>query len=295
MIRGPWIAIVNRSAGMRPVSSSVVDSALANAEVEATVVTPRTAEEARDAVERAVKEGMTNYISVGGDGTASLIVNALMNAGAVDPVLAILPAGTGCDLIRTFGIPQNIEGAARHLATDNTYPIDVGVLEGEWGTRFFINVAQTGVGAAAAETASSLPRWFGPLRYPLSFAVRLTRFPRALVAVTTQRRTLEQPALAVILANAQFFAGGWNVAPKATMVDGVLDVQIIESSKPRVSALAAKIIKGNHLSDRAVRPSRAAEFTVESDVPWPVEADGDYLGSTPFSGRVIPAAIRLKI
>ena len=42
--------------------------------------------------------------------------------------------------------------------------------------------------------------------------------------VETERRTYESTALAVILANAQFFAGGWNVAPKATLVDGVLDI-----------------------------------------------------------------------
>jgi diacylglycerol kinase family enzyme len=44
-----------------------------------------------------------------------------------------------------------------------------------------------------------------------------------------------------------------------------------------------------------VRRFSAASFEIETDVPWPVEADGDYLGNTPVSGRVVPAALRLKI
>ena len=42
------------------------------------------------------------------------------------------------------------------------------------------------------------------------------------MTIVTEKRTYESQALAVIMANAQFFAGGWNVAPRATLVDGVL-------------------------------------------------------------------------
>jgi diacylglycerol kinase family enzyme len=115
------------------------------------------------------------------------------------------------------------------------------------------------------------------------------------VRVETERRTYESRALAVIMANAQFFAGGWNVAPRATLVDGVLDVQIINARKSQAPALVPKIIKGTHLKDRTVRRFAAATFQIETDVVWPLEADGDYIGNTPVSGRVVPAALHLKI
>lgn len=292
---GPWLAILNQQAGSRPTRRRDVVGALDTAGVQAEIITPPTASAASEAIEEAVRSGQSRFVAVGGDGTVNLLVNALMNARAESPVIAVLPAGTGCDLIRTFGIPQTLQGAAAHLATDETYPIDIGVLEGEWGTRYFVNVAQTGAGAAAAQTAPAFPRWFGPVRYPLAFAARLPGFPRTQVKLTTERRNREQSGLAVILANAQFFAGGWNVAPKATLVDGVLDIQIIDAPKTRAPALVPKIIKGNHLTDSAVRRTMAGEFRVETDEPWPVEADGEFLGNTPFTGRVIPAAIRLKI
>jgi diacylglycerol kinase (ATP) len=151
------------------------------------------------------------------------------------------------------------------------------------------------VGAAAAQTAPRLGRRLGAARYPLAFAARLPGFPRANVSIETERRTYESGALAVILANAQFFAGGWNVAPKATLVDGVLDLQIIDARKRQAPALVPKVIKGTHLRDRTVRRLSTSHFKIETDVVWPVEADGDYLGNTPVSGRVVPAALRLKI
>jgi diacylglycerol kinase (ATP) len=209
--------------------------------------------------------------------------------------VGLLPTGTGCDLLRTFGLPQQLGLAARHLTGDETYDIDVVTLEGAWGTRYFVNVAQVGVGAAAAETAPRITRRLGPARYPLAFAARLPRFPKAQIKVTTDRRIYESEALAVIMANAQFFAGGWNVAPRATLVDGVLDIQIINARKSQAPALVPKVVKGTHLRDAAVRRLVASEFKIEADPVWPLEADGDPVGRTTVAGRVVPAAIRLKI
>jgi diacylglycerol kinase (ATP) len=99
----------------------------------------------------------------------------------------------------------------------------------------------------------------------------------------------------VILANGQFFAGGWNVAPKAMLADGALDVQIINCPKTSAPALVPKVIKGTHLADPAVRRLSAREFRIETNPSWPVECDGDLVGNTAVRGRVIPAAISLKI
>jgi diacylglycerol kinase (ATP) len=291
-----WHVILNPIAGRYPTSPTSVREALDAAGVDARVETPTTRPAAAETIRAAASEGVTHLAMVGGDGSVNLAVNVLLGIeGLETPVLGVLPSGTGCDLLRTFGIPQDLGEAARHLATDDVYPIDVGTVEGLWGRRHFVNVAQIGVGAAAAETAQRLGRSLGAARYPIAFAARLPRFPRARVTVETERRTYESDALAVIMANAQFFAGGWNVAPKATLVDGVLDMQIIDCPKPRATALVPKIIRGTHLTDRAVRRFSAATFTIETNIPWPLEVDGDYVGNTPVSGRVVPAALRLKI
>ena len=291
-----WLAVVNRAAGSSPTHLEDVVAALRAAGVDFRVESPGSPEEVRELLVTAAAEGVSHFAMAGGDGTVNLAANVLLNiAGMPPPVIGVLPVGTGCDLLRTFGISQELGRAAQHLATEDVYDIDVALLEGAWGSRYFVNVAQVGVGAAAAQTAPRLPRRIGSVRYPLAFAVRLPRFPAANVRVVTERRTYESEALAVILANAQYFAGGWNVAPRATLIDGVLDVQVINCGKTRAPALVPKIIRGTHLSDPAVRRFSAASFEIDTDIPWPLEADGDYIGNTPVSGRVVPAALRLKI
>ena len=291
-----WLIAANPTAGWKTTPVRSVRAALDAAGVEADIVVPASIEEAVEVIQAEAKAGRTHFGVAGGDGTANLAANALLSLGMDSkPILGILPTGTGCDLLRTFGLPQKLGEAAKHLATDKTYDIDVATLEGSWGTRYFLNVAQVGVGAAAAETALKISRTAGPVRYPLAFGIRLPRFPRAHVTITTERRTYESEALAVVMANAQFFAGGWNVAPRATLVDGVLDIQIIEAKKTQAPALVPKIIKGTHLTDPSIRRFSAAEYKIETNPEWPLEADGDPVGNTTVSGRVIPAAIRLKI
>ncbi|MET0697875.1 MAG: YegS/Rv2252/BmrU family lipid kinase [Acidimicrobiia bacterium] len=291
-----WHIYVNRAAGRKASEPAAIRDLLREIGLDFDLHAPDSADETRALIEESARSGATHFAVAGGDGTVNLAVNALMPLGlAAPPVIGVLPVGTGCDLLRTFGLPQDVARAARHLTTNEVYDVDVATLEGSWGLRYFVNVAQTGVGAAAVQSAMSLGRRLGAARYPLAFVARLPGFPRAKVKVTTERRTIESEALAVILANAQFFAGGWNVAPKAMLVDGALDVQIINCRKTSAPALVPKVIKGTHLGDPAVRRLSAAEFSIETDPPWPVECDGDLVGNTAVKGRVIPAAISLKI
>lgn len=290
-----WTVVINPRAGRNAVDVSVVKAALEHAGVDAAIETPDSVSACRETLTRAAADGVTHFALAGGDGTVNLAANVLLPLGVEQPVIGVLPVGTGCDLLRTFGLPHDLGEAAMHLATEDVYDIDVALLEGDWGSRYFVNVAQVGVGAAAAQTAPRITRRLGAARYPLAFATRLPRFPRAHVRVETERRTYESAALAVIMANAQFFAGGWNVAPKATLVDGVLDMQIFDARKRQAPALVPKVIRGTHLRDPAVRRFSAATFHIETDVVWPLEADGDHIGNTPVTGRVVPAALRLKI
>ena len=287
-----WVALVNPTAGRRTVPPDDVATVLAEAGVDARLEVVDGSEEMREAAVAHAAE--RDLVVAGGDGTVSLVVDALMTAGPPRmPVIGVLPTGTGCDLLRMFGITDVAE-AARRLATETTYRIDVGRVDGSWGRRHFVNVAQTGAGAAAAAGARRLPRGLGPARYPLAFAARLPAFP--ITEVTLEGgRDYSGRAIAVILANGQFFAGGWNVAPKAMLVDGELDVQVIDAAKRQAPALVPRIIKGTHLTSPEVRRMSLPSVSVSTSVPWPVEVDGDHIGSTPFDARVIPGAIELKV
>jgi diacylglycerol kinase (ATP) len=264
--------------------------------VEADLVIPEGAAEVAAVVRTGIEGGRRRFIAVGGDRTVNLVVDALLrHAWHEPPVLGILPAGTGSDLLRTFAIPQQMERAARHLRGEQTYLADVGVLEGGWGLRHFLNVAQAGIGAATVKTAGRLPRRLGARRYLLGFWMTLPGFRRTEIELRAGGRAYRGPANNVVLANAQFFGGGMNIAPRANLVDGKLDIQVFTGPKREAVTLIPRIRRGLHLTHPSVRRLSAEEFTLRSDRPWPVEADGEPVGETPLSGRVLGGAIRLKI
>lgn len=291
-----WLVIVNPRAGRGPSAAGRVERALAAASVDGEVVESDDMESLKAIVAGAVEEGRHRFVAVGGDGTVNTVANAILAHGHRQmPVLGVLPGGTGCDLLRTFAIPQKLEEAVHHLATDTIYPIDVGVVEGEWGSRYFVNVGDVGVIAAAARTAQSMsPRW-GRIRYLLGFARALPRFRTTGVHVEAGSRRFDGEAIAAVFANAQFFGGGFNIAPKAAMMDGDLDIQVFAARKRNAARLVPKAYRGMHLRDRCVRRFVAPSVTISTDQPWPVEVDGEYVGNTPVSVRVARGRIALKI
>jgi YegS/Rv2252/BmrU family lipid kinase len=290
-----WFVVVNPTAGRGTDLLDRTKQSLARRDIAATVRVSADAADVTRLVDGAVAGGHRRFVAVGGDGTVNLVANALLgHEWPEPPILGILPAGTGCDFVRVFGIPQDVEHAARHLVGDETYRSDAAVLEGEWGTRYFMNIAQAGIGAASAITADKLG-FLGGLRYQTSFWVNLPGFARTEVTVRVGKRTYQGDAISVILANGQFFGSGMNIAPKATLVSGEIDAQVISARKRQAPLLMRKAARGLHLSHREVHRLRGAEFSIETKDPWPVEMDGEYLGLTPLRGWVLPGAIDIKI
>ena len=142
-----WRVIVNAHAGHAGAKAEArTRAAFAQNGIEAEVRVPGSIEAMRAAVADAVADSCSHLGVVGGDGTLNLVVEELVALDA-DPglVLALIPSGSGSDFNRMFALSQTIEGAVEHLGVGTDYPVDVVVLEGSWGTRVSVNVADVGL------------------------------------------------------------------------------------------------------------------------------------------------------
>ncbi len=290
-----WYVIVNPNAGRGTDLVSRTESALRAHNLAAEVQASSGPGAVADLVDEAVANGHDHFVAVGGDGTVNLVVDAILrHRWENPPTLGILPAGTGCDFVRVFGISQELERAASHLSGESTYLCDAGVLEGEWGIRYFLNVAQAGIGAASVPAAERMPQ-LGSKRYEAAFWLTLPRFKRTNARLEVGDRSFEGDAIAIIFANGQFFGGGMNIAPKAILTSGEADIQVISARKRSAPLLMAKAKRGLHLRHKEVHRFRGAKWTLTTADEWPIEADGELIGSTPLSGRILPGAVALKI
>jgi len=291
-----WWVVVNPAAGTRQHWESRVRDALVARGLEAVVNASESAEHLRELVAAGVAAGATHFVAAGGDGTISLMADALLShPWGAPPVLGILPAGSGCDFIRTFRFSQVLEEAAEHLLGEQTLPVDVGIAEGAWGVRRFLNVLDIGVIAATVRMAEGPTKRLGRFRYKAAFLITLPLFRTSRLTINMERRTFAGRATTVVLANGQYFGFNMNVAPRASPSDGLLDIQVLTGRKARAIALLPKVSRGRHLAHPMVHRFRSSMATVITERPWPIEVDGDYLGETPVTVRIAPRALLLKV
>ena len=74
-------------------------------------------EDERAVARRAIDEGFTTLVAVGGDGTWGNVANAIIASGA-DCRLALIAAGTGNDFAKTVGAPMRDIPLTARLAVD---------------------------------------------------------------------------------------------------------------------------------------------------------------------------------
>jgi YegS/Rv2252/BmrU family lipid kinase len=253
----------------------------------------------------ALEAGGRFVVAVGGDGTVHEVVNGMLDEQGAplvpDAVLGVVAAGSGCDFIRTFGLPGDATRACYHLTGDNTYPLDVGkvtyttVGEGR-DLRYFVNVAEAGLGAAVAARAERLSPRLGQSKYFLGFWLTLPRFKLANVRVQADRRTYEGPAYLIVVGNAQYYGGGMKISPRSYPGDAVLDVLVFKGPKSDSFTMLPKIYRGEHVPHDHIEELRVKrELVIEADRPLPIESDGEILGTTPATFEVLTQPIRMKL
>ena len=292
-----WWGIVNPAAGSRDDAAVRTRNALDRLGVSAELTVTKSGPHAAEVMREGISDGRDSFLVVGGEGTVNVAVNALLQSEwAEPPLLGILPAGSGCDFIRNFGISQELEKAAHHLTTPDVRLVDAGVLEGDWGRHFFINFASAGLTAEIAERSEGALRRLGRLRYQVAIWPALAFFPIGQVELIAGDATFTGPAIMIVFANGQFVARGMHIAPEADPEDGVLDVQVFSGPKRLAVILKPRVQRGTHLSHPAVHHMPAPSFTLKTEHPWPVEADGELPGTgTELRGSALPGAIRLKV
>jgi diacylglycerol kinase family enzyme len=253
----------------------------------------------------ALDEGYRYVVAVGDDASVQDVVNGLFRDGSPiveEPVLGVVAADAGNDLLRSFGLPGDIEGGVRHLTGDVTYPFDVMRVtctgaDGQRLARYAHNLAQIGLGANAELARRRMPTWLGERRRRfLGFWRGYVGTKRSALRIGYDTKSWEGVGFHVVIGNGQF-TSGVRLSPRSYPGDGVLDALVFTGQKSDAYTMMPRIMRhGGHVPDDAIRELRAKiRFSIESDRTLPVVADGEPLGATPATFQVVPRQILLKL
>ncbi|MFH8290594.1 diacylglycerol kinase [Streptomyces sp. NPDC018059] len=252
-------------------------------------------EDAPDALRRAreaVEGGTGALIAVGGDGMASLALQAV--AGTRTP-LGLIAVGTGNDFARALGLPVREPAAAGRIVAEalkgsRTRDIDLGRAGGTW----FGTVLASGFDSRVNDRGNRM-RWpTGRFKYDLAMIAELAAFKPVPYRITLDGGDVhETEATLVAVGNGSSYGGGMRICAGADLGDGLFDITVVGAcSRTTLLKVFPRVYKGTHLDHPAVTVHRAT--TVELAAPGITGyADGEPLGALPLAAECVPGAVRV--
>ncbi|MEY3849094.1 MAG: hypothetical protein RLZ20_594 [Actinomycetota bacterium] len=224
-------------------------------------------------------------IAVGGDGLLHLVLQKVVPAQVP---LALIPAGTGNDFVRTLG--WSLDSFDEHLSfvtSTQPTPIDLGLVDGEW----FGAILSTGFDSIVNEKANTLSWPKGPMKYNAAIAIELPRFKPRHYEIFLDDQSISTEAMLIAVSNGRSYGGGMLVCPDANISDGLFDVMILRPvSKIEFLKVFPRVFAGTHLSHPAVEVLRSRTVRIESKAV--AYADGERIGQLPVTAECIRGALR---
>jgi diacylglycerol kinase (ATP) len=254
------------------------------------------AQDARHLVAAALEKGADAVMVTGGDGVIS---NALQVLAGTDIPAGIVPAGTGNDHAREFGIPTKDPEAAADIIVDGwTETIDLGRIQyGNGrvkGDKWFGTVAATGFDSLVTDRANRMSWPHGRLRYYVAMLAELSQLrllPFRMVLDGTKE--VDADITLAAFGNTRSYGGGLRICPNADHADGLLDITMVhEVSRTKLVRLFPTVMKGTHINLAEVSTARAKSIHVECP-GINVYADGDFACSLPAEISVVPGALQI--
>jgi len=230
-------------------------------------------------------------IAAGGDGTLNEVVHGLMDlATAARPVLGVVPLGTANDFATGCGVPRDPEAALALCMEGEEVPIDVGKANEHW----FLNAASIGFGAqVTATTPPELKSLLGHAAYTVMGAILATNLHHYQGRLTLPDREITGAGPMAIVCNGRQTGGGFDVAPRARIDDGLLDVLVVREIPAMALLTAARELQelspdGEYIS--YLQTPWAEAYTEEA---IPVNLDGEPVRFSNVRYEAVPRAIRL--
>ena len=249
----------------------------------------RQSEEARDIAYSAQKRGCDIVVACGGDGTVHSLLPALVHRPVA---LGVIPIGTANDLARNWQIPFHLKKALLVLVQGRQRRVDV-IRTGSGA--YIAGAAGLGFDASVVQQAERLRNVAkGLLPFSIAFLSELARYSSSAVSLRAGDWEYDGPAWQLLLTKIARYAYIFRITTSVKADNGRMAVCLIPHPPnlgvitvlPKLPFLGLKKLPGALFRTASVLEVRASP-------PVAIQGDGDILGQTPETFRVIPRALRI--
>ena len=266
----------------------------------------------------ACAEGYRRFIAVGGDGTVHDVLNGIMSylhddttSGLDDFTLAVIPAGSGNDWIRTSGVPKDILEASLLLKNGRIAKQDVvrvtlldsSALPDHRPLRvsYMANVGGVGLDASVCSMVNDAKKngRSGKMLYVNALARNLIHRKKSVAKVLCgQEEVFSGAYISMSFGIGKYSGGGMRQTPEAILDDGLLDMTVIpDLPLSKLAVESPKLLNGKLLTVKEVVVSRGRSFVVLPDdgASVPVEVDGEVIGNAPVRFDILDRCLNILV
>lgn len=238
-----------------------------------------------DIARQSVKEGYTDIIAVGGDGTVLETFNGIYNTNTI---LGIIPAGTGNDFFKMLGECKDLNENLDKIIVGNTKLVDIGCANNS----YFLNEVGVGIDTEIIEETQKIKKIInGSASYVIATFKALAKYKCKDVSINIDGFVIKRKVFLVVIANGKYFGGGMKIAPGAEIDSEAFEIIVINKlSKFKFAILFKKVFSGDHVNEKAVEVFKGKSVVITSDMDHKINADGNILGSLPLNIQILPKA-----
>ncbi|HEX2532875.1 MAG TPA: YegS/Rv2252/BmrU family lipid kinase [Chitinophagaceae bacterium] len=231
----------------------------------------------------------TDIWILGGDGTVNYFINHHSDTGLP---LSVFPGGSGNDFHWMLYGDVSLEEQVNQVLAAAPQPVDAGSCNG----RLFLNGVGIGFDGAIVEDLLGKKKIAGKASYNISILKNIVGYREPSCRIVREGRETREDILMISVANSSRYGGGFMVAPKASVTDGLLDLNIVGRIAPlkRIRYLPV-IEKGEHPHLPFVQYGQFGNVLIESAEPIPAHIDGEFFSATRFDFQCLPGRFSFRL
>jgi len=260
----------------------------------ATIVLARDGKDLIAAARAAVARGVPMVAGGGGDGTQNAVAAQLVGTGIP---YGVLPMGTLNHFAKDLGIPLDLDGAVRTIATGNPKQVDVGVVN----EQVFLNNSSLGlypdIVRDREKQQSRLGRGKWPAALWATFAA-LRRYPFLSVRMQADDKRLARRTPFVFIGNNEYTMEGLAIGARSRLDAGTLSLYVAQRpGRLGLLRFAVRALIGGLKEERDFDVLLAQDMTIETrHKHLHVAFDGEVEKmTTPLRYRIRPGALTVMV